>query len=114
MQNKVTLWLSTKQVLYAMNYDKIKEALIELRDEAVDGDIDSDSFGICHNLDLKINSCGYNFVADNCEDWEFFSGILGYPVKMDAKYYKGCYWVGEQLELRLSLIYHLIKKCDNI
>ena len=114
MQNNVTLWLSTKQVLYAMNYDKIKEALIELRDEAVGGRLPADRYGICYNLDLKVDSCAYLFVASNSEDWEFYSGRTSYPVVEPYRYYSGCYWVGEQLELRLSLIDHLIKKCDNI
>ena len=112
MQNKVTLWLSTKQVLYTMNYDKIKEALIELRDEAVGGNVFNTRYGICYNLMNKIEDCVFLFVSINCEDWEFYSGRTSYPVVEPYRYYGGCYWVGEQLELRLSLIDHLIKKCD--
>lgn len=112
MQNNVTLWLSTKQVLYAMNYDKIKEALIELRDEAVGGNVFNTRYGICYNLMNKIEDCAFLFVASNSDDWEFYSGCTAYPVVEPYRYYGGCYWVGEQLELRLSLIDHLIKKCE--
>ena len=47
------------------------------------------------------------FVRDNCYDWEFFSGLFEYPVELS----NDCdLWEDEQLELRLSLIDHLIIK----
>ena len=49
----------------------------------------------------------YFFVEDNCSDWEFFSGDNSVPIK---GYDEGNLWEGEQLELRLSLIDHLIDK----
>ena len=62
---------------------------------------------------LALSHCAYSFVSNNCDDWEFYSGNDCYPVKHPDTYTKGCYWKGEQLELRLSLIDHLIKKCDD-
>lgn len=88
---------------------KILDALLLLKEQALSKKIGCPSFGICYNLGelVSYDIRAYKFVSNNSEDWEHYSGVYGYPVKLpnDCKY-----WEGEQLELRLSLIDHLIAK----
>ena len=88
---------------------KILDALLVLKEQAIKGCVYDPHYGICYNLaaiteDIDLS---YDFVRNNCSDWEFFSGLFEYPVELSD----GCdLWEGEQLELRLSLIDHLITK----
>lgn len=89
---------------------KILDALLVLKEQAVTGGVDKPSYGICYNLFNLTDSINLSldFVADNCEDWEHFSGDVDYPIE---GYNDDCdLWEGEQLELRLSLLDHLITK----
>lgn len=92
---------------------ELLDALLVLREQAVAGDIDSPEYGICFNLYELTGegSLSYDFVGDNCEDWEHFSGEIDYPIK---DYCAGNLWEGEQLELRLSLLNHLITKAKSL
>ena len=88
---------------------KILDALLVLKEQAVNGNVSVNSAGICYNLSEITNDydLSYVFVEDNCSDWEFFSGCILVPV---GGYDGDCLWEGEQLELRLSLLDHLIIK----
>lgn len=86
---------------------KVLDALLVLKEQAVNGCVYKPCYGICYNLS-KITGefdVSYDFIVDNCSDWEFFSGCSYVPI--DGC---GCLWEGKQLELRLSLIDHLITK----
>ena len=65
--------------------------------------------GICGNM---WNNLGYehDFYTGYYEGWEYYSGCVAYPVSGEVFYESlGNYWVGEQGELRFSLIDHLVK-----
>lgn len=88
---------------------KILDALSVLKEQALTNNVYYTAMGICFNLSEMTDHdiCAYTFVRDNCCDWEFFSGLFEYPVELSDD----CdFWEGEQLELRLSLIDHLIAK----
>ena len=88
---------------------ELLDALLVLKEQAVEGVIKYPYQGICSNLLELTNRAdlSYLFVEDNCEDWEHFSGNSAYPVVMSDD----CgLWEGEQLKLRLSLLDHLIDK----
>lgn len=88
---------------------KMLNALLLLKEQVTNGSVLKPFSGICHNLSEMTGDVTktYEFVRDNCFDWCFFSGINTYPVE-------NCndepLWEGKQLELRLSLINHLIAK----
>lgn len=94
---------------------EIKEALLKLKEDAICDNIEFKDDGICHLLSCLCESSKYGFVKENCGDWNHFSGDLSYPVssKEVFSYHRNnCdLWNGEQLELRLSLIDHLLTKC---
>lgn len=89
--------------------------------------------GLCCNLKDEIirktaqqsrGTRAYEFVESNCEDWEYFSGNIVYPVpnyhEDDDPTHKDFFvvhlWKGRQLEYRKSLAAHLLKKleeCDD-
>lgn len=92
---------------------KILDALLVLKEQAINGCVGKPDFGICYNLAVITEESGlsYDFVRNNCYDWEFFSGLFEYPVELS----NDCdLWEGEQLELRLSLIDHLITKAQEL
>lgn len=87
----------------------ILDALLLLKEDAVKGCVDEPRYGICYNL-YKITgefNVSYNFVEDNCSCWEHFSGDIVYPIDRCSG---EPLWEGKQLELRLSLLDHLIAK----
>lgn len=88
---------------------KILDALLVLKKQAVNGSVRKPVFGICYNLSELMGGCdsSYDFVAVSCSDWEFFSGCYLNPID---GYVDKPLWEGEQLELRLSLLDHLINK----
>ena len=94
---------------------EIKEALLILKEDDISRNIKKGYCGICQLLDLLCNRIAYRFVKENCSDWEYFSGDCNYPVSGEEVFYyymdNGDLWKGEQLELRLSLIDHLLTKC---
>lgn len=87
----------------------IKEALLELREEALSGGVYDKWRGICFNLNEKHphKYDSYMFVRENCEDWKHFSGDSSYPIPEDLYLGK---WEGVNLEMRISLIDHLLTK----
>ena len=94
---------------------EIKEALLLLKEDAISGNIQKGHFGICYLLSDMVVYNAYRFVSDNSRDWEYFSGDYNYPVSGEEVFNyhadNGDIWKGEQLELRLSLIDHLLTKC---
>ena len=94
---------------------EIKEALLEIKENVVNGNTKKYRFGLCSVLNQLSTSNGYLFVNTNCFDWKYFSGDVAYPVSGEEVWLvhadNGSLWEGEQLELRLSLIEHLLTKC---
>lgn len=95
--------------------DKIKECLHQLLKDIDNNSIQYRQNGVCCNLDNYTEDCGvcaYAFVGENSSDWEHFSGKQYDPV---GGYYSIPFlWEGEQLQLRISLIHHLINKCETL
>jgi len=93
------------------NHD-IRASLLQLKEDALNGNVVDISFGICYNLTIMTraddDSC-YFFVYTKSKGWKFHSGSSSYPVPKTEFYHSK--WKGEQLELRLSLIDHLLTKC---
>lgn len=94
---------------------EIKEALLEIKENVLNGNTKRYEFGVCSVLNQLSTSNGYLFVNANCIDWKYFSGDIAYPVSgedvWEAHAHNGSLWKGEQLELRLSLIDYLLTKC---
>ena len=92
---------------------ELLDALLLIKEKALTGDIDELESGICYCLSILTDSVDFahDFVRDNCEDWEYFSGDINYPIE---GYKIGNLWKGEQLKLRLSLLDHLITKAYDL
>ena len=92
----------------------ILDELRELHAKASAGDFSGIDIrtGICGQLSTDINT-------DYYKSWPLFSGLESFPVfdssdvifdrPVDQYHYIGSLWQGRQLELRLSLLEHLIK-----
>ena len=90
---------------------KILDALLVLKEQTLTDNVYYKFCGICYNLNEIVDEdfSVYEYVANNSEDWEHYSGVYEYPVKLC----NDCgLWEGEQLELRLSLLDHLIAKAQ--
>lgn len=94
---------------------EIKEALSILKEDVISGNMKKGHCGTCLLLSLLTEYNAFRFVKENCREWEYFSGDYNYPVSgeevFDYHTDNGSLWEGEQLELRLSLIDHLLTKC---
>lgn len=88
---------------------EILGALLVLKEQAINGCVYNPLYGICYNLAVITEEIdlSYDFVKDNCCDWELFSGDPSYPI---IDYDEDYLWEDKQLELRLSLLDHLIIK----
>lgn len=98
--------------------DKIKESLQQLLKDIEGNSIQYRQNGVCCNLEDYTEDygvCAYDFISANCKDWENYSGDSSYPIKGSVgKFYLENLWEGEQLQLRISLIHHLINKCETL
>lgn len=90
-----------------------KQELIDnlnvVKQEAVNGGITWKHHGICSNWSEKLNddSIAYVLVNNISPTWKEYSGEVGRPIK--GYFLSKNLWEGEQLELRLSLIDHILK-----
>jgi hypothetical protein len=99
-----------------MTNDEKKEVLRVLGEIKLRGPFTGGS-GLCFNIS-RMGAIDMHTVYDVLRifsvDWEHFSGEHLYPISGEKVYNHpkslGKHWEGEQLELRLSLIDHLIKK----
>ena len=71
----------------------------------------------CYSLDKKHSICNiwnnlsfeHNIATRHFKSWKFYSGDEYYPVLCQSVYDETeNFWVGEQLELRLDLVKHLV------
>jgi len=72
----------------------------------------------CYSLDKNLSICGniwnnlsfgHDIDAQHFESWKHYSGDEDYPVIGKGAYDETYnFWVGEQLELRLDLVKHLV------
>lgn len=81
------------------------------------------TFKLCHSRVTPYDLC--HIVGKLSASWECYSGDREYPVPSDALQQetpRDCYgrhlvnqtlWCGKQLDLRLSLLQHLIKTCES-
>ncbi len=91
---------------------EILDQIKQLKEDAINGCVKYTQQGICDNIKYRIN-------YDYFKSWTGFSGKTNFPVfdKLDLDnttpedQFMGIenLWQGRQLELRLSLIDHLIK-----
>lgn len=87
------------------------DSLNVVKQEALNGNIVWISHGICSNWGDKLdfNGLAYDIVEDLADGWEHHSGIKHQPIAGYGWYNN---WEGEQLELRLSLIDHILKRLE--
>ena len=90
-----------------MNNQKLIAALLAVAEQAENGGLHDDRFGICMNLTVQLigthRGCeGYEAVAEVARK---FGLDGGYPIP-----YPNCddYWQGRQLELRLDFISKMV------
>ena len=72
----------------------------------------------CYSLDKNHSICGniwnnlsfeHEIDTRHFKSWKFYSGDMAYPViGKDVYYETDNFWIGEQLELRLDLVKHLV------
>lgn len=89
------------------------QALKELRDMACTGTIPFDDLGICASVKMLTGNYSVSKLQQLWKDWKYHSGDDDYPVVgedhwIDTKNL----WEGRDLELRLSLINHMINKLE--
>lgn len=91
-----------------------KELLLNAIEDLLDRDI-NENHALCENICQKTGKfwLGYDVIAKFSNSWEHYSGDDYYPVS-GLQEWKRCYytdktlwWVGEQLELRMSLLDHI-------
>ena len=102
----------------------ILQALRELQERALRGDVPRPSCGVCGNLDslVRYPTDAYEFVREYADDWahamhwgddEGVGSLAGtlkdYFVPHTSGY---SFWEGPNLDLRLDLIEFLIEKCE--
>ena len=89
-----------------------KELLLNAIEEMLSGKI-NESWGICENLDNLPYQCwfGYDVVEEFSQTWSNFSGNKHYPISGREDWSRfletSSLWLGEQRELRMSLLEHI-------
>lgn len=89
-----------------------KELLLNAIEYMLNNNI-NELYGVCENLDnlTKREWFGYSVVEKFSETWEDFSGDKNYPISsrgdMLVHLENRSLWVGEQRELRMSLLEHI-------
>jgi len=79
--------------------------------EAMYASREDDWLGICYNLSYVFERFeAYRLVAIASQGWEHHTGYVDYPV---SGHNLGNLWEGKQLELRISLINHLIARIES-
>lgn len=95
-------------------------ALYTIKDLAENNEIDEiDEFmfhhyGVCCALNYLLDSDeGPEIVESMCQDWEYFSGSVIFPIG-GAREYFDTYnlWRKDHLKYRLSLLNHMIEKVE--
>lgn len=82
-------------------------------------------FGICRNLSAMTgntyatgfrHAVSYMLVSNLAQNWKENSGNWDYPIpcKRNSKGFYPNLWKGEQKELRLSLMRHMIKELEKV
>jgi len=93
------------------------QALKQLRVMAASGCVPDTKEGICLNV---YNLCGKYYLAKQRKlqsGWQYHSGDDYFPVAGLWEFFCSPYikkWQGEQLDLRLSLINHMINKLERL
>jgi hypothetical protein len=93
-----------------------KELLINAIEDLLAGDI-NETYALCENICQKVGDswAGFKAVREFSKSWEHCSGDVNYPVSGEEIWDQGLddtlfWWVGEQLEPRMSLLEHI--KCE--
>ena len=93
--------ISKQRLIYTLN---------EVRHQAILGIICEPDYGICKNwCEILDDSIVYILVMKLSKDWEYFTGYYDYPVPDDESF---DLWEGINLEMRLSLIDHILKRLE--
>lgn len=72
------------------------------------------NYGICGNVWDNL-SCEHEIDKQHFKSWKSYSGDKRYPVLGQVVYYEtDNFWIGEQLELRLDLVKHLVNCYEKV
>ncbi|MEG2706902.1 MAG: hypothetical protein RR959_06135 [Erysipelotrichaceae bacterium] len=86
------------------------DSLEEVKQQSISGVITKLNYGICGNWSKILdNNVPYNFVSIFSGDWEHSTLDSKYPVPDDESL---DLWEGTNLEMRLSLIDHILKRLE--
>lgn len=90
------------------------EALKQLRVMAASGCVPAPNNGICENSKIISGDCDcLLFVMSNSPSWQYYSSARPKSMPIPPSFNCG-YWQGGQLDLRLSLINHMINRLENV
>lgn len=86
---------------------RLIDSLNEVRKQAILGILYYPEYGICKNWKrLMEDDVSYFLVRHLAQDWEYHNGFTEYPVPDNEDF---GLWEGVNLEMRLSLIDHILK-----
>ncbi len=91
---------------------RLIDSLLELKTQALNREIKSKYTGICFNWKEILSYSGvYDIVENFQQDWLYRSGDPQFPVLHSVGF---GLWEGKNLEMRLSLIDHILKRLDEV
>lgn len=89
---------------------RLIDTLLVLKQQAESGSILEPDYGICKNWYEMLNDVfSYKLVKELSIGWEYRTSSYSYPVPDDEDY---GLWERVNLEMRLSLIDHIIKRLE--
>lgn len=95
--------ISKQQLIHTLN---------EVRQQAVLGILIEPDYGICKNwCEMLDDACSYDLVEELSVGWEHRTTSYCYPVPDDERL---GLWEGVNLEMRLSLIDHILARLEEV
>lgn len=89
---------------------RLIDTLNEVKQQAISGVLSYPEYGICKNWkELTGRFICYDLVEKFSVDWEHYNGHTDYPVPDNENF---GLWEGVNLEMRLSLIDHILKQLE--
>lgn len=86
--------------------------LNDVRQQAILGILTEPDYGICKNWkEILDDACSYDLVEELSVGWEHRTTSYSYPVPDDESF---CLWEGVNLEMRLSLIDHILIRLEEV
>lgn len=91
---------------------RLIDTLNEVRQQVILGTLIEPDYGICKNwYEVLCDSVSYTLVMELSEDWEHRTIWYSYPVPDDESL---GLWEGINLEMRLSLIDHILVRLEEV